>query len=924
MALSTETLPGIPGGMNLAIPAQELDDTEARYLQDALVDKPGIVRSRGPVEAVSTLPRPTDKGSALLVCADPVGQGRFAMLHGNAANGYLGMYDSLMTTLTDFTYPHAFPADPAAGVSTAYHNVDSKPGMGGGAWVGASARFSGDLPTQSLGFWFGGFRNTYSTGTVAFQGGGLNITGTGTSWGANVSAGMFVFAAVANTAAAPSPNYFGAGIKTLIGVVKSVNSDTSITLMAPAPYSSSGTAYVEASPTAVAYEIVPIRGFAPKIAKGLITCSTTSTTVTGGGTKWLQQGFPSTTEASGRTTNYWNLYRLSDGNWIGRVNNAQSDTSLTLIANANVSLVDEPYIAIRGDSNWSVLLTTSVGKVGWLNAVYAERQWFANLGTAVDFASRVWFSDPADPEAMDLSTYNGDFIDIPSTVSTVEPIRAILPTYNALMVFKETETYAVYGNTPVSFNVRKLEDDGVFHPMGVQPFGGGAIWPGRNGIYFYDGVTVRNMTSNKLGTIYKNAVRQVDFDQYRTWSMMSRSHYFLFFESITPELVPRKGNEALPVTTWCIVVNMVTEAVTLHTGVNIRGSVILPQTSARQAWYLVNGADTARANSTLGKTAAGGTARNLAADTIYAAKKITAAANGFIPQVKFRLDGGGTGTGAAVLRAALYADNAGEPGALIEYTDEVSVADGAAAADIAFTFRIPKRLTSGTTYWMALHAGTNGDNVRAFYDASANVSRTDTDAYADGVPATWDTAGDTTDSFDMTAYVTYDFDRGVICDSEVLFDLEGLDSTIADGGSPVNAYPGPDMYVETKKFDIGDGLRLKRFKQFSIHYLAQGGGVAMDAVLGLNDIGTTLTTVFPSSVYNWDQLGNLFSSWDDLVDEFDTWSDIVSAVFLPKRSRFSKKSQYFSMRLYRENPYVNRMQFGPYQLGFKTLRAGRV
>jgi hypothetical protein len=923
MALSTETLPGIPGGMNLAIPAQELDDTEAKYLQDALVDRPGLTRSRGPAQAVSTLPRPTNKGSALLVCADPNGAGRFGVLHGDNSNGYLGMIDNLLTGLTNFTWVHAFPASPASGVANAFRNVDSKPALVGGAWIGASARFAGDSPSQSLAYWHGGYKATYSTGTIAFQGGGLVITGTGTSFTANVSPGMFIFATVANTAAAPSPNYFGAGIKTLIGVVKTVNSDTSITMVNPAPYSSSGTLYIEPTPTAVTYEIMPVRGFAPKIAKGLITCSTTSTTVTGGGTKWVQQGLPTTTEGS-RTTNYWNIYRLSDSNWVGRVSQVNSDTSLTLNANANVSLVDEPYIAIRGDSNWNVLLTTSVGKVGWLNAAYAERQWYANLGTAVDFAARLWFSDPSDPEATDLATYNGDFIDIPSTVSTVEPIRGLLQTYNALMVFKETETYAVYGNTPTSFNVRKLEDDGVFHPMGVQPFGGGAIWPGRNGIYFYDGITVRNLTAAKLGTVYKNAVRQVDFDQYRTWSMMSRSHYFLFFEAITPEVVPRKGNVAQPVTTWCIVINMVTEAVSLHTGINLRGSVVLPQTSARQAWFLVNGADTARPDSSLGKTATGATPRNLAANTIYAAKMVTATADGYTPRAVWRLDGNGTGSGTATLRAALYANNAGEPGALIEYTDEVSVADAAAAANLNFTFRIPKRLVNGTSYWIALHAGTNGDNVRAFYDSSASVSRTDTDTYSDGVPATWDVAGDTTDSFDMTAYLAYDYDRAVICDSEALFDLEGLDSAVADGGAPTTGYPGPDIFIETKKFDIGDGLRLKRFKQFSIHYLAQGGGVSMDTVVGLNEVGTTLTTVFPSSIYNWNQLGNLFLSWDDLAEEFATWSDIISAVFLPRRARFSKKSQYFSIRLYRETPYVNRLQFGPYQLGFKTLRAGRI
>jgi hypothetical protein len=48
MPILTETFEGTPGGMNLALPQQELDDTEARYIQDGLVDYPGLTRRRGP------------------------------------------------------------------------------------------------------------------------------------------------------------------------------------------------------------------------------------------------------------------------------------------------------------------------------------------------------------------------------------------------------------------------------------------------------------------------------------------------------------------------------------------------------------------------------------------------------------------------------------------------------------------------------------------------------------------------------------------------------------------------------------------------------------------------------------------------------------------------------------------------------------
>lgn len=920
MALITETLPGMPGGMNLALPAQELDDTEGRYIQDGLVDLPGVVRSRGPVQAASGVARATNPGTALLVCADPVGTGKFAVLHGTASNGYLGALDSARTVMTDLAWAHPLPSSPP---SSPFKIVDSKPAAQGGAWVGVSDKYEASSPSQALAFWFGGHKADYSTGTIAFTGGGTTITGSGTNFTDNVVPGMFVFASVQNTAVAPAPNYFGVGVQALLGVVKSVDSATALTLTAACPYASTGATWTPGAPTAVTYSIKSLRGFAPKIAKGLITCSTTTTTVTGGGTKWIQQGLPTTTEASGRTSNYWNLYRLSDGTWVGRVNKANSDTSLDLVANANISLVDEPYIMLRGDSNYAQAITTSTAKVGWLNAVYSERQWFANIGTAVEGTARVWFSDPSDMEAVDLSTYNGDFIDIPSTVSVVEPIRAMIPTYNSMLIFKETETYAIYGNTPTSFSVRKLEDDGVFHPMAVQPYSGGAIWPGRNGIYVYDGVSVKNAVSDKLGQYWKDMVRTINFDQYRCWSMMSRNHYFLFFESVSPSIVPRKGNVAQPINRLTVVMNMTTGALSFHTGVNIRGTAILPQASAREAWFLINGADVLRCDTNYGKTAAGATAKNLSANQMYAVH-VTPTQNGYTKKLTWRLDGLGTGSGNVQTRALLYSDNAGEPGTLLAQSDAVTIADGAAAANVPYTLDKAIRITNGTKYWVALHVGAAGDSVRAFFDLLLDKSRTVGDTFVDGSPSTWDTAGDITQSDDLTAYINMDYDRGVVADAEALFGLEGLDTAIADAGNPLTNAPGPDLYIETKKFDIGDGLRLKRFKEFAAWYLAQGGGIKMDAVLGLNEIGTTLQTTWPNSVYNWDQLGNLFTSWDNLALEFSTWNDIVSAVFLPKRARFSKKSQYFSIRLYRETDQVTRAQFGPFMLGFKQLRPGRV
>lgn len=752
MPVMSQTLPGAPGGMNLALPAQELDDTEARYIQDALLDQPGLVRSRGPVAAIAGFPATTYRGSGIVVTVDPVGNDRYAVLNGDTTHGLFSMLNPGQTAYESYTWPYNLNSSPSTSVAQAHRVMDSKPTPGGGAWIGVSSGYGADVTEQVLAKWEGGYRDTYTAGTIRFTGGSYTVQGTGTLFTTKVTPGMYIFATVENSAY--TPGSFFAAVKPLIGVVRSIESDTSLTLQSPSPYASSGTGWNDALAGLgyKAWSCTPVRGFQYKIAKGLITTSITSTTVTGGKTKFISMGMPTVVEGS-RSSNYWNIYRASDMTWIGRVTQAVSETSVTLVAVANIAVVDTPYVALRGDGDWGLNLQATTTKPGWLNATYAELGWFANVGTSVERTSRVYFSEPSDPESMDTSTYDGDFIDIASTVATTEPIRGLLPTYNSLLVFKETETFGIFGSAPSQFNVRKMEDDGCLHPMGIQPYGGGAVWPGRNGIYYYDGVNTQNITQSKLGDVWKNTVRNVDHDRYRCWSLIARNHYMLFLESVDPSVKPRKGNTAQAVTQWTVVINMVTQAITMFTNVGVRGSVIIPRTTSRQAWYLLN---------------------------------------------------------------------------------------------------------SGT--------------------------------------------------------VSY------ICDTEDLFDVEGLDALTSQD----SVTTGPDIFFESKKFDIGDGLQLKRFKQFSVWYLTQGAGLKMDTVLGLNNIGTTLTTILPASVLSWDQLGVLFGSWDALALQYATWDDISDAVFQPKRARFSKKSQYFSIRLYRENSTGTRVQFGPFQLLFKTLRKGRV
>jgi hypothetical protein len=786
VTLTTQTYDGTPGGINLALPAEEIDDAELVYLQDGLLDRPGTTRQRGPVAPVSGIAALTHKGTGLVAALNPQGNARFSVLGGNNTNGYLSLYDAGLATVTDLAWPFPLPSNPAS--SQFYMQTDIKPALRGGALIGVSSAYDANSPSQALAFWYGGTKANASI-TVTGTRGSQTVTGTGFS--ASVDVGMFLFSDTDDPYA-----------QAYIGVVKSVDSNTSLTLVSPSPYgftSKSGT-------------FQSIRGFAPKVAKGELTTDVSTATVTGGTTKFRSQkldagvvlpGTPSSGSAvitaisstvgltkgmpvtgtnigSGArilsvdsstqvtlTVNStgspgsvsltfkvpWDLYRASDSTWIGTVLSVQSEIGLTLMANAAVSLAGESFIAVRADANFSLVTTGSTQKVGFISANYADRQWYFNNGGDFSTTSRGWFSDPADPEMVDMSVFDGDWLDIVSTANVNEPTRGAQAASNGLLVFKETETFIIKGASPSSFAVQKLDDDGTVNGGSVQAYSGGVIWAGREGIHFYDGNSSQNISTAKLGDYYRSMIRTFDPTKYRMWSMIDRDHYFLFLESVTPTVAVVKGNVSTTPTKYTIVVNLVTGAYSTAVNVDIRGSVVLPNSAGRTAWYLVNDSSIAH-----------------------------------------------------------------------------------------------------------------------------------------------------------------------VCDGEALFSQTGRDAITCDG----SASAGPDYYEQSKKYDVGDGLRLKRFKQLAVWYLAQGDSISVDVVLGLNEVGQTLTGVFPASVYTWDTLHALITSWNNLKAQFATWSAIVQSVFLPKRLRFQKANQYFAFRLYQTAGTATNIEVGPFQLGYKLMRPGRI
>ena len=159
-----------------------------------------------------------------------------------------------------------------------------------------------------------------------------------------------------------------------------------------------------------------------------------------------------------------------------------------------------------------------------------------------------------------------------------------------------------------------------------------------------------------------------------------------------------------------------------------------------------------------------------------------------------------------------------------------------------------------------------------------------------------------------------------IANGSSLFDSEGIDAVICEG----NTVAGPDFYLETKRYSLGDPLRKKLFKMLLVHYYATGDGLKLDLVTGLNEPGSTNTATWAVTGSTWTFVAATYNTWSALSTAFSTWSAMASSVWLKKKIRFLKRDQFLGFRVYQNSAAVTKLRVGPIQIGYKPLRAGRL
>ena len=569
MSLEFTSMPPIPRGMNLAGPSLYIDDAYCKWMQDVLVDRPGQIRMRGPMSdwispttanfftagqqilgAISTVtPNGSWRGAVFATGSSttdgalPASDG-IVKVFSNASNGASQIENT-------FTLP--FKLNTKYNSATEHWEantiIDAKPALGGGVWVGITDEYgvltSADSK-QALMLWRGGSKPEYSpTGSYTAKSKTITLT---TSVGTNIDSGMFAFDNTAGTD----------GYGRYLGVVSSVTGST-VTLEKEVIYTAtSGTL---SSRTLL---FTSVRGFVPQHGRG-VSSTDTGVYITSGRLGSDAEGLfgaARTTIGTSADTHRVYAYRQSDHRFTGEIkrNGTVSNTQVEMESGNHASdnadfLKDDNYFIVRDDTDlylsgtsndtkkYSMLaanrrpdsnpeLVSSYVRLpipGIFNSTYANRQWFASVGnTAINsdkFINRVVFSGTDNPENVNLSPDASDSIIIPGR----EAIRGIAGSVSGLLVYVESKTYIIRGTNRQNFSLEELYPDGTLCTSSIVQVGGGVIWAGKAGIYYYDGVTVRNFTNEALGIFYTDGINAFNAITDRVYAFVYNNYLIINF-----------------------------------------------------------------------------------------------------------------------------------------------------------------------------------------------------------------------------------------------------------------------------------------------------------------------------------------------------------------------------------------------------------
>jgi hypothetical protein len=866
-----------------------------------------------------------------------------------------------------------------------------------GAWLSFLNSYATGTSTNAYTqyYWRGGcgVETSYS-GVVAGNNGVSSALRSGTTNAATASYGNYLTFTPSSGSIVPAKGMFvylvKSGVEYYAGTVSAATSG-SITLekdlIRPGGLVSGSVTTLENARTdlgTAGYTIKTynLRPYTKAHARGLMTLvSGASSTITSGNAGTDGEGHWKSAGIDGVSGNYWALYRASDGAWVGDVGSVTDNTTMigssTSYPATSITMRADEYIA-RPYTNATISpiitnrnnIATSVA--GIFVASYAGLQWYGNAGDTSN-RNRIVFSNYSDCEAVDLSANDADSIVIPS----LSEMRGMATSSAGLLVFMADKTFIVRGNSRFNFSLEELYPEGCLSSMSIVEYGGGVFWTSRTGIFYFDGTTVRNLTKDNLGSYYSQSLKEFNINQDRVYGFFHKDYLFMHFTAwkstykpIRYEPIYADGIATTPAIKDYFINNTTNDTTingsfdpdftindfsldsntpiywsynTMYSGGGSTTATITATSDVYQNGFSVVGSsgNGTTVTLTLGSVYSYSNVNNTIVSTPLAVGNsiivsgLTAATgtyNGTFTITSVNTSTNtitytGTGTGSLTTTGYIYTGTA-PSSTSIWGTASSQLLWG--PADVTESFTLAIYLPTGAITCISNFGFRNAIKIDSNTGLKALM----------GV------------NILQSPYV---YPRFVDVDSILMSDQEyntNVDAELIEnnGIAVSNYYKGPDFYIQTKHYTMGDPLLKKWFKQMFLNLYLIDGCVRLDMVDNEDNDQVDVRKkqhkyweLFTNISYTWDQLETLIlpakvspnrSTWGNVENLGVKWFMLTNTNFERRKKRFSWRNPSFGFRLYQINnyrPYKFTLTQRPFNvileswdIGFKPMRQSRV
>jgi hypothetical protein len=669
--------------------------------------------------------------------------------------------------------------------------------------------------------------------------------------------------------------------------------------------------------------------------------------------------------------------------------------------------VARPYAAVSQSND-------ATSYTGVFNTTYAGYQWYGNGGTQ-GTENRIVFSAYHDPESVDLSRDAADSIIIPGT----QQMRGIATSSSGLLVFLEDKTYLLRGNYRANFSLEELYPEGCLSAQSIVEYGGGVFWASKNGILFYDGATVRNLTEANLGSYYTDSIKTFDANERRIYGFFYKDYLFMTFSGFASNYTPLRYEPiyADGITTTPAISDFqaddwdpdfAPEDFLVENNVPVYWDSYRMYTSEGASQQNTSGLWSA-GKSFVGATTTSGSATlgglSLAAFSGAASvstNKITSNAHGLVNGTILRFTSLGTITGLTANTTNYYVVNA--------TTNDFQVATtaGGSAVDLTGTddtvsgrvlpgiYVLGPGIPSGTTV-SSVSGGTSltmSANATATATITAQlIPNAPTNTWGKSLQFVWGpvnfiegmtfaiylptNAITAISNFDFRGFIKLDSAGGTKGYAGInavdpdnltgtyarLIDVDSmlnpinnhtttLDSELSEnlGKQSVAYNKGPDFYLQTKHFTVGDPVLRKWFRQIMLNLYLLDGGIRMDVVdmedndrIDVEKKRHVNWELFEEETFSWNEFEDINlpkllspnrSTWQNVENLNQTWYEITDAEFTRRKKKISWRYPSAGFRLYQMNDYrpsnyqaskrPHTVVVDSWNVGFKPMRASRV